>query len=128
MTRLLAVLFFCLAVAVARDSGGDVAKGSKPSRSPDSLPVGKWNVAFINGVRQVCEISDAKLGQATVAEPSRTSEGMVSQADGSLLMTFNDDRIERWTPARGRFLVEHWFPAAGYPRAEPVLGIAEPAR
>jgi hypothetical protein len=43
------------------------------------------------------------------------------------VITFNDDRVERWTAVGDRFVVEHWFPASRVPVVAPVLGIAERA-
>jgi len=94
--------------------------------SPEAaLPVGKWKVEFTNGVTEVCDILDFDGGQVTVDEPRRTSRGTVVVKHGSAVMTFHDDRVERWTAVGKRFVVEHWFPGSGFPAATPVLGIAE---
>ncbi len=89
------------------------------------LPAGTWNVTFSNGVTEVCDLANSDGGMATVAEPQRRSRGSVDVEGTTLLLTFEDERIERWTPVGPRFVVEHWFPGAAYPTGTPVLGIAE---
>jgi hypothetical protein len=49
----------------------------------------------------------------------------VSQQAVAILVTFADDRVERWTAVDKRMVVEHWFPAAAYPAGDKVLGIAD---
>ena len=48
--------------------------------------------------------------------------------DGSVVIVYQDDRIERWTPVGKRMIVEHWYPGARFPAGGPVLGIADGAR
>jgi hypothetical protein len=101
-------------------------EGGKENNPPKiALPVGKWNVEFTNGVAEVCEIR--KDGMASVEEPLRASPGTAVANATSLVITFDDDRTERWTPVGKRFIVEHWFPGSGFPTATPVFGIAESA-
>ena len=97
-----------------------------PAKDPSrdlALPVGKWKVEFANGVIEECRIGNG--GEAYVEEPRRRSGGNAVVQDGAVVVTFHDDRIERWTPVGRRFVVEHWFPASRLPTATPVLGIAE---
>jgi hypothetical protein len=89
---------------------------------------GKWNVEFTNGVTEVCDIFNFDGGHATVDEPRRRSRGTVVVQGGSVVITFNDDRVERWTAVGKRFVVEHWFPGSRFPTTNPVLGIAERTR
>jgi formylglycine-generating enzyme required for sulfatase activity len=97
-----------------------------PVNSPEAaLPVGRWKVEFTNGVTEVCDIFDFDGGHVTVDEPRRRSRGTVVVKHGSAVITFRDDRTERWTSVGKRFVVEHWFPGSGFPAATPVLGIAE---
>jgi hypothetical protein len=101
-----------------------------PPPSPDApreaaLPVGKWNVEFANGVKEACDIGNG--GETTVEEPGRRSAGRAEVKGGSVVITFDDDRVERWTPVGQRYVVEHWFPASRAFVATPVLGIAERA-
>jgi hypothetical protein len=87
---------------------------------------GKWNVEFTNGVKEVCEVRQDRT--AYVAEPQRTSTGKVEVKDGSVVIVYQDDRVERWTPVGKRMVVEHWYPGARFPSGTPVLGIADGAR
>jgi hypothetical protein len=92
---------------------------------PDNLPVGRWSVEFANGVKEACEIR--KDGTASVVEPLRSSAGKVEVKDGSVVLAFQDDRIERWTPVGARMVVEHWAASAQFPSGTPVFGIGEVA-
>jgi hypothetical protein len=87
---------------------------------------GKWNVEFTNRVKEVCQIRKDRT--AFVAEPLRTSNGKVEVKDGSVVIVYQDDRVERWTPVGKRMVVEHWYPGARFPSGTPVLGIADAAR
>jgi hypothetical protein len=87
---------------------------------------GEWKVEFTNGVKEVCQIR--KDQTASVAEPLRTSNGKVEVKDGSVVIAYQDDRVERWTPVGKRMVVEHWYPGARFPSGTPVLGIADGPR
>ena len=102
-----------------------LAKSTMPNVGP-MLPVGKWNVEFANGVAEMCEIRDR--GTAYVVEPLRSSSGKVAVENGSFMIRFEDDRVERWTPVGTRMVVEHWFPGSQIAEAKPVLGVADRAR
>ena len=91
------------------------------------MPVGTWNVEFTNGVQEVCDIFNFDGAQVTVDESRRKSRGRVAVKGGSFVLTFNDDRIERWTSVGKRFVVEHWFPGSRFPSGTSVFGIAERA-
>jgi hypothetical protein len=92
----------------------------------EAIPAGKWRVEFTNGVIQTCEI--ASDGTANVREPLRTSPGKAVLQDGAVIITFDDNRVERWTQIGKKLVVEHWCPASAYPAERPVLGIAEQSR
>lgn len=94
-----------------------------PAELAARMPVGKWSVTFANGVRQTCEIRED--GAASVVEPRRTSKGKAVLNGESIVVTFEDERAERWTPVAERLVVEHWYPAVRVPVSTPVLGIAE---
>jgi hypothetical protein len=87
---------------------------------------GKWNVEFANGVKEMCEVRKDRT--VSVVEPLRTSTGKAEVKDGSVVLVYQDDRVERWTPIGKRMVVEHWYPGAQFPSGTPVLGIAEVAR
>jgi hypothetical protein len=128
MIRLLSVLFLGVVVIVVQGSGRIApAKEPGPGNSLEAtLPVGKWKVDFTNGVVEVTDIFmfDSE-GHATVDEPLRKSRGRVVAQGSAFVLTYNDDRTERWTPVGKRFVVEHWFPGSRVPTGTPVLGIAE---
>lgn len=102
------------------------ASESRQQLAKSSLPVGRWSVEFTNGVKEVCEIR--KDRRVSVVEPMRTAIGRAQIKDGSVLIVYQDDRIERWTPVGKKMLVEHWHPSALFPSGTPVLGFAEAAR
>jgi hypothetical protein len=87
---------------------------------------GKWNVEFTNGVKEMCQIRKDRT--ASVAEPLRTSDGKVEIKGGSVVIVYQDGRVERWSPVGKRMVVEHWHPGAPFPSGTPVLGIADGAR
>jgi hypothetical protein len=84
---------------------------------------GRWTVKFNNGVVESCGIGKDRA--ASVRETRRNSAGKAEVRDGSLLIVYDDDRVERWTAVGRRAVVEHWFPGSAYPLRSPVLGIAE---
>jgi hypothetical protein len=90
------------------------------------LPAGEWSVEFANGVVETCVIR--KDGTACESEPNRKSDGKAVDKDGAVVITFDDDRTERWTPVGKRMVVEHWYPSSQYPCGKPVLGIADRER
>jgi hypothetical protein len=123
MNRLLPALFLGVALFAVQNSGADVPA---PDNAPKgALPVGKWKVEFHNGVIEECNIGNG--GESSVEEPKRRCVGMAEVKGGSVVITFGDDRVERWTPVGKRYVVEHWFPASQVPVTTPVLGIAERA-
>src|SRR5262249_22862084 len=99
----------------------EVGSGADRSQLAACLPVGRWSVEFAKGVAETCEIR--KDGTAGVAEPQRTSDGKAVIRGGSLVIAYQDDRVERWTPIGPKMVVEHWFPIAKFPSSTPVLGI-----
>lgn len=115
LSRRLTVAAVGLAVAVAA-----VAAPRLPPRV--ALPAGKWRVEFANGVVETCEFQPDAT--AAVVEPARSADGTVATKNDEVVVTFADDRVERWTPAGKRMLVEHWCPASAFPAGKPVLGVA----
>jgi hypothetical protein len=88
-----------------------------------SLPVGRWNVTLTNAVRTECEFGPD--GGVDVFEPVRRAHGHAEFKDGTVIVTFEDDRIERWSHVGPQMIVEHWYPGSAFPCGRPVLGIAE---
>lgn len=76
--------------------------------------VGEWRVEFVNGVVETCSVDTD--GKAAMEEPLRKASGVV--------LTFEDDRTERWTPDGDGYLVEHWYPSSSFPAGIPVRGVA----
>lgn len=90
---------------------------------------GDWTVVFTNGVVERCLIG--RDDTAALTEPLRTAGGRAERAsDGVVVIAFDDDRTERWTPDGDGFAVEHWCTSSAYPTATPVRGTATrtPAR
>ena len=123
MSRLHILLVLGACLVFPWVSGGKTPAPSPPA-ADSGLPVGRWKVDFANGVSQVCEVR--KDGTASVVEPRRTAGGKATLKGSSVVIVYDDDRVERWTPVGKRLVVEHWFPASQLPTATPVLGIAEP--
>lgn len=92
------------------------------SRRPARLPVGRWTVKFANSVVETCEVWPDK--KAAVIEPRRASPGRAEPRGGAVVITFDDDRVERWTAKGNRIVVEHWFPGSQYPAGPKVMGVA----
>lgn len=114
MVRVL-VLLLLPAVALA----APVPRSLKPKPH-----VGEWKVVFENGVIEACALG--RDDKAAVVEPLRASAGRVQhEPAGVVVLTFEDDRVERWTPDGARYAVEHWDTAARYPKGVPVRGTAE---
>ncbi len=108
----------------------DVIGHSSSSRTPAPpaifLPAGKWSVEFANGVKQTCAIRAD--GTASVVEPRRTSGGKATAVKGgAVVLVFEDDVVERWTPVGKRYVVQFWVSGSQFPTATPLLGIAERA-
>jgi hypothetical protein len=99
--------------------------GNAPAPEP-ALPTGEWSVEFANGVVETCEIR--KDGTATESEPQRKSDGKAVNKDGAIVIVFDDDRTERWTPVGKRKVVEHWYPSSKFPCGAAVRGIADRER
>ncbi len=102
-----------------------LVKAAASSGRP-SLPVGKWNVAFANGVAETCIINQP--GTAYVVEALRQSRGKATVERGAFMIRFEDDRVERWTPVGNRMVVEHWLPGSQLGELKPILGVADRAQ
>lgn len=124
MVRLLPPLLVVAAAVLVSATRADVSRPqAKDAAPPAGLPVGKWKVQFANGVVETVDVGNG--GECSVEEPRRRSGGTAEVKDGSVVLTFADDRVERWTPVGTRYVVEHWFPASRVPIVTPVLGIAD---
>ena len=101
------------------------AAGDLPAKNPSPQLVGQWTVTFANGVVETCEVRTDWT--ACESEPKRSADGKAEMKDNALIITFADDRVERWTAVDKRVVVEHFFPGSEYPARSRVLGIADRA-
>ncbi len=94
---------FCHFLICAALLSGWLSAGEPPMPSPLPLTdfppgsplVGRWKVQFANGVKEAVRIgSDAKT---LVSQPERTAAGSVEVRDRSVVISYQDDRVERWT-------------------------------
>jgi hypothetical protein len=123
MSRMLLPLVAGLALVLPPPTRADTP--APPAAQAGPL-AGRWVVEFANGVAEVCEVGQD--GAASVAEPRRSSGGKVTARDGAVVVVYDDDRVERWTPVGRKAVVEHWYPGAAFPSGEPVRGIARRVR
>ena len=123
-TRILFVASAALAVAV--NAIGDQPRLPAPAAAPASLPVGLWSIGFANGVSEACVVRAD--GTASVLEEKRKTDGKAEVKEGAVVIFFEDDRVERWTPVGREMVVEHWYPAARFPAGPSVLGIGKRSR
>ena len=84
---------------------------------------GTWWTKFANGVNQRIVLADNTCRGGN--DHGWSSKGTLDHEDGRIIITYEDDRLERWTPVGRRMVIEHWHPASAYPEAKPVVGIAE---
>jgi hypothetical protein len=118
MSRFLAVVLLAVPLYAAGDPPA-------PLKNPGTPPqfVGKWTVTFANGVVETCGVRADFT--ASESEPRRSAEGNAELKDGTFVILFADDRVERWTVVDKRMVVEHFFPGTEYPAGARVLGIAD---
>ena len=114
------------ALALCLPAAGYAPAPLPKNRASVSRLAGRWTVKFANGVVETCEVR--RDGTASVTEPRRSSPGKAEDRGGAVVITFNDDRVERWTVRGGRVVVEHWFPASQYPSGARVRGAARRSR
>ena len=88
------------------------------------IPVGEFQVTFLNGVSQDCEF--AKDASVKVSQKNRNSVGRAELDDDKIIVRYEDDRIEQWMPQDGAYIVNHWHPISSFPdKASPQMGLAE---
>ncbi len=141
MKRIARHSMICAALLTACHTPVPSASSGQPPQLDVGLArplVGRWQVQFANGVKEVCRIGTN--GKALVSEPHRTAVGRMEVRGASEVISYDDDRAERWTPVGERCVVEHWFPippalkrmpgsagspGLGFSHPAPVLGIAD---
>lgn len=103
--------------------GGLAWSGLQAQPQQPARPLGKWQIEFSNKVVEICQIEAS--GEVFVDEARRLSAGKAVQKGEVTVISFADNRLERWTPVGNRFVVEHWAQGNQLPVTAPVLGIAE---
>jgi hypothetical protein len=119
------ILFMAGTLAVAANVAADQPL-HPPVPTATSVPTGLWSIEFANGVNEACVIRAD--GTASVLEEKRKADGKAEVKSGAVVIVFEDDRIERWTPVGRQMVVEHWFPASAFPAGPSVLGIGKRSR
>jgi hypothetical protein len=90
------------------------------------LPEGLWSIEFANGVTEACVVRAD--GTTSVLEEKRKADGKAEARGGAVVIVYEDDRVERWTPVGRRVVVEHWYPSSAFPAGPAVLGIGKRTR
>ena len=90
------------------------------SEDPAALRfVGTWRVRYTNDAIRTYEVYTD--GGVRFPEENRVTQ---LQGRGEVLVQFDDGKLERWTLAGKRLLVEHWSRASSYPQQTPTqIGI-----
>jgi hypothetical protein len=123
MSRAKVLAAACALLVLALPAAGDRPAPPMGTAGPEFGLFGKWTVTFANGVVERCEVR--ANGTASESEPLRSADGKAEASGNSLVITFEDGRVERWTLIEGRVVVEHWCPAAAYPAGAAVVGAAD---
>jgi hypothetical protein len=123
-TRVLFVAGAALALAV--NAVADQPLLPPPAATTAGLPIGLWSIAFANGVTEACVVRTD--GTASVLEEKRKADGNAEMKSSAVVIFFEDDRVERWTPVGRKMVVEHWYPASAFPAGPSVLGIGKRTR
>lgn len=122
--RILFVVGAALALAV--HAVADQRSLPPPAAATAGLPTGLWSIEFANGVKEACLLRAD--GTASVLEEKRKADGKAEVKSGVIVIVFEDDRVERWTPVGRKMVVEHWCPASAFPAGASVLGIGKRTR
>jgi hypothetical protein len=115
-----------IALALAVNVWADQPMLPPNAATTANLPAGLWSIEFANGVSEACVVRAD--GTASVLEEKRKGDVKAEVKSGAIVIAFDDDRIERWTPVGRKMVVEHWFPASAFPAGTPVLGIGKRSR
>lgn len=99
------------------------SSGSAKESPEIQLPVGEFQVTFMNGIVENCIFSqDASV---KVSQKNRQSAGQAEVNDGKIVVRYDDDRIEHWQLIDGAYFVNHWHPISSWPDQQPVTGLGE---
>ncbi len=102
---------------------GDRKLSKNPKKYTPPQFVGKSTVAFANGVVETCDVR--ANWTASESEPNLSANGKAEVKGNALVISFADNRFERWTSVAKRVVVEHFFPGTELPAGAKVLGIAD---
>jgi hypothetical protein len=114
------------ALALAAHAVADQPLLPPPAATTARLPAGLWSIEFANGVSEACVVRAD--GTASVLEEKRKADGKAEMKGSAVVIVFEDDRVERWTPVGRKVVVEHWYPASAFPAGPSVLGIGRRTR
>jgi len=99
------------------------SSGSAKDVPEVQIPVGEFQVTFMNEVIENCEF--AEDATVKVTQGNRASVGRAEVNDGKILVRYEDDRIEQWSLIDGAYFVNHWHPISSWPDKGRVMGLAE---
>ena len=103
------------------------APAAGPGAAPGSArgPVGRWDMRYSNGVRRDYEIRPD--GTVAWSSSNRAGKGKVERIEnGWLVADDGDGNAERLTLAGDRLFIEHFHPAARYPKqGTDILAVGE---
>jgi hypothetical protein len=113
----LAIALVSLGVGAALAAAAFVAWATPAADERPADLVGLWTVSYTNGATRVYIVDRA--GNVTFAD-GRPVGVLSKQADGTLLLSLEGDKLERITLGTdGRLFVEHYAPRAGFPGIPP---------
>lgn len=99
------------------------SSGSAKDAPEVQIPVGTFEITFMNGVVETCEFSEDSTVKVT--QNNRASVGHAEVNDGKILVRYEDDRIEQWSLIDGAYFVNHWHPITSWPDQGSQMGLAE---
>jgi len=94
-----------------------------PKPRADGLPVGEWKVTFSDKVTGMWTIKQDEAH--SIIKDKRHFAKKPTVQNGAVVIRFDDDHVERWTPVGQQMVVEHWSSADKFPSERALLGIAE---
>jgi hypothetical protein len=85
--------------------------------------VGRWNTEFANGIHEEHELRPDGTVTVRNIEQNWSCEGRMTFDGQQVTITYDNERIERWTPVGSRMVLEHWRPASQIPIQPALFGI-----
>ena len=99
------------------------SSGSAKDKPEVKIPVGSFQVSFMNGVVETCEF--AEDATVKITQNNRASVGRAEVSDGKIIVRYDDNRIEQWSLIDGAYFVNHWHPVSSWPDQRSEMGLAE---